>query len=232
MENTNIGPFYFNTNPHLKNVLKKLSLLYTPKRIWIVVLTMKYISSFLFPLNTRATCSCCLEQFQTAELCKSFLCIIRFEKKSCPLSLLDLSIEETSYLLFTWKLIKQEDWTILFRLEFLLALALSASKQPSFIVWKVSWLNVNCTTPLYVAWNDDLKIFPVIIYRVVFAPWPSHRPRPEWDRPVPYTTGRPLHCSADVISINSHYTLILIENRKSSRRHSRFLLSLVSHWLS
>ena len=72
-----------------------------------------------------------------------------------------------------------------------------ASKQPSFIVWKVSWLNVNCTTPLYVAWNDDLKIFPVIIYRVVFAPVaePSPRPESETDQYRTPQAGPALRCN-------------------------------------
>ena len=113
--------------------------------------------------------------------CSGVSCVW-FSKKFRPI--LDLSIEETSeepYSLFTWKINQAERLNNIIQANrvgaavFAHPLSLSGSKQPSLIVWKVSWLNVNCTTPLYVAWNDDLKIFPVIIYRVVFAPWPSHR---------------------------------------------------------
>ena len=72
------------------------------------------------------------------------------------------------------------------------------------------------------------RFFPVIIYRVVFAPWLGHRsPTRDRDR---YRTPH----QAAMARCNQHYrhyTLILIENRKSSRRHSHFLLSPISHWL-
>ena len=142
--------------------------------------------------------------------------------------------DEEPYSLFTWKINQAERLNNIIQAsrgkeqQFLLQTSLSLSKQPSLIVWKVSWLNVNCTTPLYVAWNDDLKIFPVIIYRVVFAPWPSHRsPTRDRDRyRTPHQTAM-ARCNQHY----RHYTLILIENRKSSRRHSHFLLSPISHWL-
>ena len=166
----------------------KSSVLYTPKRIWIVVLTMKYISSFLLLLRTRTTCSSnCFKLSQTTELFRSFLRMIFTKKSFVPYSTYQLKRRGVVYSLFTWKINQAERLNNIIQASregatvFSPPLSLSlASKQPSLIVWKVSWLNVNCTTPLYVWLEMMIWRFFLWLFIELFLPrGRAIAPRPE-----------------------------------------------------